>query len=533
MLVNNPDKVIPPGKSLLSMLAHSRLAFDKDADTEPKSRTLHDQIREVTHRAFWDEALEVLSVPQPSVQLPRLRLLYNDLKDVLSPLLPVDHPCLQTLSSPPSPTTSPLHSSVVVLREVLLALKERCAPVRDQVIVDLLALLDGVPSPTISGTPQAMKERSYSLAQTVINVFQSTIKLSEIMKVDLNKVVMGSMSESQLRGIVASQAKSREREFILRLWSGQDKPAEQIVQEKWCIWTDQLSGGPLLDTSHTEDKWKLRLLQSLASSIPVSCSIFQWGDSTNRESLINVPSTNESPNELPPPYLFTVPTLLYIQNFIQALVITAALQSLLRMHAPMVTSLHTFNSSAHNTIALNEFVQRIWILLVNELDPESLIHHGFADVGETKIAHLADELIRTWRKITPHPMVHTEAQLRAAVEGVLRPHDPLFCLLQKRLVDAFRARLLSISNEQIQSDHKTIPEKLRTGRDVNLMMRNQPSVALSPESMEQPHRKSRSADETIPVKGFEDPVLIREINQCFSSIVTCIRWISDIWDDLV
>jgi hypothetical protein len=55
LLANEPDKVIPPGKSLLSMLAHSHVAFQGSNESDAENDTLRESIRQVAQRAFWDE----------------------------------------------------------------------------------------------------------------------------------------------------------------------------------------------------------------------------------------------------------------------------------------------------------------------------------------------------------------------------------------------------------------------------------------------------------------------------------------------
>ncbi|KAG9316363.1 hypothetical protein JVU11DRAFT_2396 [Chiua virens] len=108
ILATDPTQVLPPGKSLLS--AMSRAHTTPDNDTKP---TLHSKVEDLVHKAFWDEAVDTLSNPEPSIQLSRIKLLYGDLHVALSPLLPPKHPVLLTLSSPLAPTPSPLDSVVV------------------------------------------------------------------------------------------------------------------------------------------------------------------------------------------------------------------------------------------------------------------------------------------------------------------------------------------------------------------------------------------------------------------------------------
>src|SRR5258705_456988 len=82
----------------------------------------------------------------PFVQLPRLKGLYLDLYEALEPLFPPNHPILMTLVAPPPPTTSPLLSTVNLLKEIHVALHERCAPIRDEQIDALLSILSFPPA---------------------------------------------------------------------------------------------------------------------------------------------------------------------------------------------------------------------------------------------------------------------------------------------------------------------------------------------------------------------------------------------------
>ena len=48
MLLTDPDRVIPPGKSLLSMLTNAKINEEKDS-------AILDGVTQVAHRAFWGE----------------------------------------------------------------------------------------------------------------------------------------------------------------------------------------------------------------------------------------------------------------------------------------------------------------------------------------------------------------------------------------------------------------------------------------------------------------------------------------------
>jgi hypothetical protein len=53
LLATDPDRVLPPGKSILSMMSRSgRATSDHKPDSLP---TLQEKIEDLAHRAFWDE----------------------------------------------------------------------------------------------------------------------------------------------------------------------------------------------------------------------------------------------------------------------------------------------------------------------------------------------------------------------------------------------------------------------------------------------------------------------------------------------
>ncbi|KAG6915454.1 hypothetical protein DXG01_011358 [Tephrocybe rancida] len=136
-LANDPTKVLPPGKSLLAMMAC--------ASPAPAPSALHARVGHVVHAAFWDEALHSLCSPEPAVQLPRLKLLYTDLRDALVPLFPPNHTLLTTLTALLPPTSSPLHSTLALLQDVLRTLHRHHTPARDPAIDALLSDLSSPP----------------------------------------------------------------------------------------------------------------------------------------------------------------------------------------------------------------------------------------------------------------------------------------------------------------------------------------------------------------------------------------------------
>jgi len=54
LLVNDKDKVVPPGKSVLSMLMHSNFRLGQESDKQPEA-DLVERVTEAAHKAFWKE----------------------------------------------------------------------------------------------------------------------------------------------------------------------------------------------------------------------------------------------------------------------------------------------------------------------------------------------------------------------------------------------------------------------------------------------------------------------------------------------
>ena len=443
LLVNDPARVIPPGKSLLSMVAH--------ANVSPPP--LVDRVKQVAHRAFWDEAEQVLRDPLPSVQLPRLGRLYRDLFDALSPLFPPNHPVLLALSAPVPPTSSPLRSTLSFLREILSALRQRCAPLRDPTIDQLLLSHPPIDNP--------------SLAHFVIDTIKSVIALAEDMKSDLSSFVLGSMSESQLHTFLANDLKKRERDLVLDAWAGL-----LPVQDAWNAWIP----------THNQP-WILSLLRALASDTPVACQ---------------PPPNPPHPNQLPPQLLFSTPQLLYIQNYLQAIIIAAALRSLSRLPPPATPGID------------HDFMNRVWSLLKAEIDADSNIPHD----DHTKLINLADEVVRARQIVLAPAPLHPDEdlRLRAAVERTIRSHDPVFLLLKKRLFTALENHHLS----QDTPPRSSIPLRMQTGRAFQEPS-SPPPILLPP----------------VPsIPAFEEPVLQHAIADVSQKIINCVTWTNTVWDDL-
>ncbi|KII92090.1 hypothetical protein PLICRDRAFT_36878 [Plicaturopsis crispa FD-325 SS-3] len=487
LLATDPSKVLPPGKSLLAMMSRSHIQGDRPHDTPP---SLQEKVEDMVHQAFWDEALESLSSPEPSRQLPRLKHLYKDLLDALTPLLPPQHPIIILLSSPLSPTPSPLLSAINHLRDIVACLRERCAPARDEYADELLhALAD--PS-LFSSSP------SVSPAQLIVNTVKSILKLTDVMKDDLSQFVLGTMGEKQLRTTIVQQARAREREVVLSIW----KPGK--VQEDWKTWLSELS---LPHADANAQLWIIRLLQALGSDEAVSChpptvTVSVSPTTNDVDAVLDAPPVQPL-NALPPTFFFSHPALLYLQNYIQAVVIAAALRSLTRLPASSPS---------------NDFMQRVWTLLKAEIDGEE-------GAGDTKLVNLADEVIRARRQGAADIDADEETRLRDAVARTLQPRDPVFLLLRTRLVSALAAHF---AQPRVVHALPDAPQHMKTGREDRRAARSHLFLDQEPTEEDEGHDEA-----PLTVKGFEDTVLLGAVDDAVKAIRKCTDWVEGTWADVV
>ena len=381
----------------------------------------------------------------------------------LLPLFPAGHPILTVLSAPLAPTSSPLHTARNYCCEILVALHERCAPARDAEIDALSALLSDSPTDP------------HGLAKTVVDTIRSILKLAETMKDDLSQFVLGTMGEAQLATAVADQARTGERALVLDLWK------QSVIREDITAWLAGLSPPFALIVVPPPRKWVLRVVQALGATDPVVCPL----PTKPLFSENNQPTS--APNTLPPPFFFSTPELFYFQNFLQAIIIAAALRTLVPA----------------SVAPPDDFMYRVWTLLlasVNEEDPEQ----------DTRLVNLADEIIRA----TSMTDIEAIKQLREAVARTVRPSDPVFLLLQRRLLSALAERLARVP-APINRDNT--PAEMRTGR------RERPPNVTG---------EQWPRTEVLEVKGFGDPVLTDAIQEVLEKLQVAVLWVGSIWADL-
>ncbi|KAJ8696776.1 hypothetical protein PTI98_006616 [Pleurotus ostreatus] len=553
VLAVDPSQILPPGKSLLAMMMRTE-AHRSEAKTD-----LHRTVEGIVHKAFWDEAIESLSSPIPSAQLARLKLLYADLSTAITPLLPPDHSVLVQLASPLPPTSSPLQTCLTLLKEVVIALRERCAPVRDGDFLQVMKRLDepnALPTtPPLKTTKEAVPH--LPIAVCIVDVIQSIITLSEHMKSDLEQFALGTMSETQLKATITLQAKRRERDLIAELWRTNEEKGEDVARRLWNQWASEPLEPHLQlrseDRTH-HARWVLRLVQALGSSVSISCDVPTPKDRLST-AIHPVPasqltSTPSHKNSLPPQFLLSSPSLFYLQNLLQAIVISAALRTLPRLPTP---------SSTSATAPGGDFMERIWSLLRSEVDqPDDT-------PGATKLINLEDEVVRARTLAVAHhpasvPNLGTdpssatpsappmgkeeEARLRAAVQRTLQTQDPVFVLLQTRLLvsmakysvdlvaqspaDQPAGGVPSGGSSSVSHGAPYAPSSMHTGRDGG-----RPDKRLRLSSPSELPQNAEPPKHVALIKGFEDPVLVRAIEEAFSKFARCIKWVAETWQDVI
>ena len=451
-----------------------------------------------------------------------------------------------TLSSPLSPTSAPVVSAIRHLKEVAIELRRRCAPVRDATLDDIIHRLD---------EPGVAEERP----KKFIEALRDIINLAELMQDDIAAISLSGLSDADLANEVVRIAKVREKRATIQLW-GIDN-----VRENWERWLHEgndlqaLAPHPLPTSDSTNEvEWIRRLLQTLGTDLPVSCQLppgMKKGRTT--ADIVLDPGTSAdvatrlSANTLPPVFFFWVAQLIHIQNVIQAIIAAAALRSLIPTSRTQPNSPKT--GDGHGLDSEPNFMERIWLLLKLELGKDQ-------EAGGSKIVNFADEVVREWKRIhslkSPNSVPGSvptlqassslqslppsnEERLRSAVDRILKPTDPVFVLLKRRLIDGIVSTLSSITSNTQPTGTPSVPNVMQTGRDKNKSTRSQLSpfarttgVLLGVNSSV-PHREhpAHAQVDTLVIKGFDDPVLKRVVVDLLWEVGSVVEWIRDLWRD--
>lgn len=375
------------------------------------------------------------------------------------------------------------------LREVVVSLRKRCAPVQDQDLDDLLRSLD---------EPPLRSSRPISLATLVVDTVKSILRISDIMKEQLSQFVLGNMTEQQLQSAISKQAKNKERKDIVDIWKS------WRIESSWRIWLENYQPSFQVNGVAVESqfKWVIRLVQALGSSAPISCQL------PTKE-----PQSIE--NSLPPILFFSAPALLEIQNYLQALVIAASLRTLIRV-----------SQGAQASDAMS-FIERLWILLKAEIVEEP-------GSGETKLIHLADEVVRARQLDGAMLSGEEENRLRTAVARTLNHDDPVFVLLQKRILKALADALCHQRSDSRQAGaHAGLP-KMQTGHDgKRAEKRARITIVLDPEELDAAHGVETPRLTVGRVQGFDDEYLRKVVEEVFVKVDECVRWVEGVWQDVL
>ncbi|KAG9078995.1 hypothetical protein FS749_008941, partial [Ceratobasidium sp. UAMH 11750] len=234
-----------------------------------------------------------------------------------------------------------------------------------------------------------------TLPSSIVDAAESIIQVAELMRGDLDDYVLQNASEEDAKGWVRAQARVKEREVALRISGTQEK----LVQS----WKDYLNVETI---SVSRTLLARRLLETVSSPI---AALFL-------PPAIRTPAP-QNQNIVPPQLMLSVDSLVKVQDLIQAVVIVASLRSLIPISP--------------------DFTSRIWALVES-----AIVDPGTSSEPRLKLINLQDEVIEAYRThATPHTPIPDET-LRATVSRTLRTEDPVFLLLQKRLVSALEAELV-------------------------------------------------------------------------------------------
>jgi hypothetical protein len=166
-----------------------------------------------------------------------------------------------------------------------------------------------------------------------------------------------------------------------------------------------------------------------------------------------------------------------------------------------------------------------------EIDED--VHGPPSELGSTKIINLADEVVRIKMPLD----ANQESQLREAVERTLRPQDPVFLLLHRRLTEGLTRQLLeymaAAGEASSRPAGREIPDTMKTGRTIGARPVKRPKVGFPDHLDLSPRSSTEGATAPVVIKGFEEPLLANEIQSVLREIIVCTTWVGMVWGDLV
>lgn len=148
--------------------------------------------------------------------------------------------------------------------------------------------------------------------------------------------------------------------------------------------------------------------------------------------------------------------------------------------------------------------------------------------GDTKLVNLADEVVRVRHQFGGADIdVEEEARLRGAVDRTLQPHDAVFRLLQGRLLQAVAERVARPLDVPSRASGTRLPERLQTGRE---HLGKRPRLSAETGPIED---SAKANEPPLAVKGFEDNVLVKALQEALVKLRSCVDWTEEIWQDLI
>lgn len=511
-LANFPSKILPPGKTLSSLLKAATAEKGKQVEVlEEDVNSLEARVRRTVESAYFDNIKSILSSINSS-QEEKNSLWYqclNDLWEASSSLIPSrikEKAALQiefTLISNFSPpvATSTLHHLISILAKLT-------APIRDTQVYELLSsisLPSSTPTPSSSTVTPTTKLSSLLLpspALTVselISAVQSTLAFTKIMQSDLdqfkkNLVQATPPTEYELNGLVTFEAKRREREVVERYYQNLGLELNKEMRDWIRRNGGSKSNGRSAEATNLSDR-SVEVSNGPVGTVFAEVAVEFPLSSPNSSSTLA-----SSTNVLPPIFIIPSPTIYKLQNQVQALIILACLLSL----APRLTEATT---------------ERLWTILTFDLSSTA------ATSEDTKLINISDEIIRSTIESSnfgdPDKLEIEIDRIRKGVDRIIKYTDPVFGLLRTRLLLAMKEGLQSAFASNLV-DMTDTPAIMRTGRTIG---------STASEINAAPEFQSRVF---LPlVKGFDRySVFTREMLIVAQELESVLNWSLDTWSDV-
>jgi hypothetical protein len=366
----------------------------------------------------------------------------------------------------------------------------RCAPVRDEALRDVEALLQD--------------ESRETLPKRLISAIKQLLSIMELMKSDLTSTLLDAASDDLLEAEVVRVAREKEITYITKAFG------LQFTCQTWRTWVEEEEG-------HT---WARRLVRSLGKDVAVSCPR---------------PSEREKEkNAIPPPFYFSLHDLFRLQNLLQAIVIAAVLRTLVPL-SPI----------AKDTDATDQrFTNRVLALLILEVND---ITNTPLKTSDTKLINLADEVIREHQRLQTeggnnNTRPETELSLRAKVDVLIQPTNAVFILLRRRIVDHFSERIERLLREEYEERRLRIPGAMHTGREQkrargpdHIIVPSSSTPFIGEKGSLRRLAKGERAEcalNGLHVKGFDDPALREAAGSAFDDLCDIVEWVHTTWAGL-